>query len=111
MRLPGASCDRPSQGRENDPFQIYYFRDQQGLEVDFVVPTGSEKLLLAEAKAVRSIKPAMGHQMNKLARAISRYKVEKCVIHLNPPKGLKEEFRSLSPEIKAVPVSEIGGHC
>lgn len=88
--------------------EIYYFRDQQGLEVDFIIPIGSAKLLIIEAKAVRSIKPAMGASLNKLTRAISRYKVEKYVIHLNPPKGTKKELRCLSPGVKAIPVSEIG---
>lgn len=91
--------------------EIYYFRDQQGLEVDFVIPTASEKLLLMEAKAVRSVKPAMGASLLKLARAIPRYKVEKRIVHLNPPKGAKQEFRSLSPGITAIPVSEIGLLC
>ncbi len=91
--------------------QLYYFRDQQGLEVDFIVPTGSAKLSVLEAKAVRSVTPHMGTSLNKLARAISRYKVEKCVVHLNPPKGAKKEFYSLSPGIKTIPVSEIGEYC
>ena len=29
--------------------QIYFFRDQQGLEVDFIVPRSAEDLLLIEA--------------------------------------------------------------
>ena len=91
--------------------EIYYFRDQQGLEVDFIIPTGSAKLLVMEAKAVRSVKPAMGTSLNKLARAISRYDIEKCITHLNPPKGAKKEFHSLSPGVKAIPVEEIGLHC
>ena len=92
--------------------EIYYFRDQQGLEIDFIVPAGSGKLLVMEAKAVRSVKPAMGASLNKLARAISRYKAERCVVHLDPPGGsAKKEFHMLSPGIKAIPVSEIGAHC
>lgn len=91
--------------------EIYYFRDQQGLEVDFVIPSAGEKLLLMEAKAVRSVKPAMGVSLVRLARAIPRYKVEKRIVHLNPPKGAKQEFRSLSPGITAIPVSEIGSFC
>ena len=31
--------------------KLYCFRDQQGLEVDFVVPRGAGQLLLVEAKA------------------------------------------------------------
>ncbi len=88
--------------------ELYYFRDQQGLEVDFIIPKGPDSLLVLEAKASRSVKPAMTASLNKLSRSISRYKVEKYVIYLNPPKGIKKEFRSLSPGVKAVPVSEIG---
>ena len=90
---------------------IYYFRDQQGLEIDFIVPTGSAKLLIVEAKAVRSVKPAMAASLNKLGRAISRYSSEKCVVYLNPPKGAKKEFSGLFPGVKAIPVEKIGLHC
>lgn len=37
----------------------YYFRDQQGLEVDFVVPAGHQRLVLVEAKASRTVVPQM----------------------------------------------------
>ena len=88
--------------------EIYYFRDQQGLEVDFIVPEGNARLLVMEAKAVRSVKPDMGASLNKLTRAISRYKVEKYVIHLPPPKGAAKELRTLSPGVKAIPITAIG---
>jgi hypothetical protein len=91
--------------------EIYYFRDQQGLEVDFIIPTASAKLLVMEAKAVRAVRPSMAVPLDKLTRAISRYKVEKCVVHLNPPKGAKKGFYSLTPGVKAIPVAEIGAHC
>lgn len=39
------------------PRQLYYFRDQQGLEVDFVVPAGHRRLVLVEAKAARTSGP------------------------------------------------------
>ena len=91
---------------------IYYFRDQQGLEVDFIIPfSGNARLLVMEAKAVRSVKPSMGISLMKLARAIPGYKVEKYVVHLNPPKGVKKEFRTLSPGVMAIPVAEIGSLC
>jgi uncharacterized protein len=87
--------------------ELYYFRDQQGLEVDFIVPVGGAKLLVMEAKAVRCVTPAMGASLNKLSRAISRYKVEKYVVHLDPPPGTPKGFLSLSPGVKALPVSQI----
>ena len=91
--------------------EIYYFRDQQGLEVDFIIPTSSAKLLVMEAKAVRTVRPEMGVPLSKLTRAISRYKVEKCVVHLNPPKGTKRGFYGLAPGVKAIPVEAIAALC
>ena len=43
-------------GREK---ALYYFRDQQGLEVDFLVPLGRGTLALLEAKATRTPMPDM----------------------------------------------------
>ncbi|MFA4889098.1 MAG: ATP-binding protein [Candidatus Omnitrophota bacterium] len=88
--------------------QIYYFRGQQGLEVDFIVPGASGKIIMIEAKAARSVNPAMCVPLNKLARAVSRYKVEKYLVHLQPPNGTKHGIRCLFPGIKAVSVSDIG---
>ncbi|MFA5362682.1 MAG: ATP-binding protein [Candidatus Omnitrophota bacterium] len=88
--------------------ELYYFRDQQGLEVDFLVPAGNGRLLALEAKAARSVKPDMGAPLQKLARAVSRFKLEKYIVHLNPPHGANQEFHSILPGIKAIPVSEIG---
>ncbi|MCD6413695.1 MAG: ATP-binding protein [Elusimicrobia bacterium] len=87
--------------------QIYYFRDQQGLEVDFIIPAAGGKLLIIEAKAVRTVRPQMAMPMNKLSRAISRYKTEKYVVCLNPPEAAKKGFYSLAPGVKAVPVAEM----
>lgn len=87
--------------------EIYYFRDQQGLEVDFIVPGGNGRLIVMEAKASRSIRPDMGASLNRLSRAVSRYKVDKYVIHLPPAKGTGKELTTLSPGIKAIPVTEI----
>ena len=87
--------------------EIYYFRDQQGLEVDFIVPEGNGRLIVMEAKATRSIRPDMGASLNRLGRAVSRYKVDKYVIHLPPAKGTGKELTTLSPGIKAIPVTGI----
>lgn len=87
--------------------EIYYFRDQQGLEVDFIVPEGNGRLIVMEAKATRSVRPDMGASLNRLSRAVSRYKVDKYVIHLPPAKGTGKELTTLSPGIKAIPVTGI----
>ena len=37
--------------------EIYFFRDQTGLEVDFVIPQPGGRIRLVEAKATRSVRP------------------------------------------------------
>ena len=39
--------------------ELYHFRDEQGLEVDFVVPGRSGAVALVECKATRTVTPAM----------------------------------------------------
>jgi len=49
--------------------ELYYFRDQQGLEVDFVVPGRNASVTLVEAKASRTITPDMAGPMRRLTAA------------------------------------------
>lgn len=49
--------------------ELYYFRDQQGLEVDFVVPGKNGAMHLLEAKASKTAKPEMVIPMRKLSQA------------------------------------------
>lgn len=67
--------------------ELYFFRDEQGLEVDFVVPTGPAKLLFLEAKATRTLRPEMAISMERLARAVKRYKTHSAVIGLAADKS------------------------
>lgn len=61
--------------------ELYYFRDQQGLEVDFVVPSGHRELTLLEAKASRTVTPEAAESVVRLAAAISNYRVRALVVH------------------------------
>ena len=49
--------------------QLYFFRDQQGLEVDFLVPGKGASVTLIEAKATRTATPEMTLPMQALAKA------------------------------------------
>ncbi len=51
--------------------ELYYFRDQQGLEVDFVVPGRGGRLALVECKNTRTVTPAIAAPMQRLAKAVS----------------------------------------
>jgi hypothetical protein len=87
------------------PLEIYYFRDQQGLEVDLVVPTGNQKLLLIEAKASRKVTPHMADSLIRLGRVADRYDVTSLVVHRGRP-GAKA-LAAIRPGVTALPVEQI----
>jgi predicted AAA+ superfamily ATPase len=85
--------------------ELYYFRDQQGLEVDFVVPGRSGAVRLVEAKAGRTVTPGMAAGMLRLAGASRqrdrRRRVEMCVVHR--PARSAVGSTALVPGVRAVP--------
>ncbi len=60
--------------------ELYFFRDQQGLEVDFVIPRGASRLWLVEAKASKTLRPSDAASVSKLAAATQRYDTESFVV-------------------------------
>jgi uncharacterized protein len=60
--------------------ELYYFRDQQGLEVDFVVPGKNASMHLLEAKAAKTAKPDMALPMRKLSQAWKAHFGDKRVV-------------------------------
>lgn len=82
--------------------QLYYFRDQQGLEVDFVVPLGAGRLALVEAKASSTVRPEMAGSIARLAGAVRGFDVRGFVVHRRPKKSLGTS--ALLPGVRAVPV-------
>ena len=61
--------------------ELYYFRDQRGLEVDFLVPGGRERLVLLEAKASRTVYPEAARSLLALAASAGRRKADCIVVH------------------------------
>lgn len=61
--------------------ELYHFRDQQGLEVDFIVPQGAGKLALVEAKSTKTPRPAMVQPLRRLADAIERHPTRCLLVH------------------------------
>ncbi|MEW6416507.1 MAG: ATP-binding protein [Nitrospirota bacterium] len=83
--------------------ELYYFRDQQGLEVDFIIPMKGRRLMLLEAKASRTVVPEMAISLQRLSKAVSRYDVKSFVIHrlsevASISSALKPGIRALSVE-------------
>jgi predicted AAA+ superfamily ATPase len=68
---------RVNRGRERG---LYYFRDRQGLEVDFVVDQGAGRLLLIEAKATRTPMPDDSRSLARLMTATGPRTVQRAAV-------------------------------
>lgn len=58
-----------NQGRRKE---LYHFRDQQGLEVDFLFPNSRGKLWMVECKASKTVIPSMARPIESLRQAMGR---------------------------------------
>lgn len=67
--------------------ELFYFRDQQGLEVDFLVRLRDGGVILADAKAGRTVTPADAAPMRRLASAMQKAPVRMCLVHRTPRGG------------------------
>lgn len=83
--------------------ELYFFRDQQGLEVDFVVPEPEGRVLFLEAQWTRTPTPAMARPLAALIeRAGGR--ATGVVVH-RAPKDAKTDVRlPLGPSVQALGV-------
>jgi len=89
--------------------EIYYFRDQQGLEVDFVVPARGGGVRLVEAKASATVTPGMAEPMRRLAaawktRPVARGTVKMLLVHR--ASRAAPSSRAIAPGVLAIPWPE-----
>ncbi|MCC7380275.1 MAG: ATP-binding protein [Deltaproteobacteria bacterium] len=83
--------------------EIYHFRDEQGLEIDFLVPGKEGRVSLIECKASRTITPAMAAPMRRLADAMgdSGPHAPSCLlVHQAPRGGVRSE--AVAPGVRAL---------
>ncbi len=87
--------------------ELYFYRDQQGLEVDFLVPGGGRNLLLVEAKATRTVRPDAALPMQRLKGTHSRFQTRSFVVHWpsNKPAGPA----IVAPGVRMLSCREIAG--
>lgn len=91
-----------NQGRRKE---IYWFRDQQGLEVDFLVPRRGGGMRLVEAKGSATVRPEMAAPMQRLARAMrerhgTRTKTELLLVHMPSRSGPRSP--AVAPGVRAL---------
>ena len=86
--------------------ELWFFRDQQGLEVDFLFPGPGGRLCIVEAKATRTPVPAMAGGLLRLAgsmgkRAAGRAGRDLCVVHR--PSRTGPASTAIAPGVRALP--------
>jgi len=89
--------------------EFYYFRDQQGLEVDFLVPGRAGAIGLVECKAGYTVTPAMAAPMQRLAEALKRKRAKAAatrmfLVHQSPQAGTSTS--AVAPGVRALPWQE-----
>jgi predicted AAA+ superfamily ATPase len=84
--------------------ELYCFRDQQGLEVDFLIPKPNAKFWLVEAKASRTIQPTMASPLLALKKAANDRVSRSLIVHrkarTQPP------MTTVAPNVEAMPVEQ-----
>lgn len=89
--------------------ELYYFRDQQGLAVDFVVPQRGGGLALVECKATATVTPALATPLQRLASAARkrrpRLRVRAFLAH--QPRREPVRTRALAEGVQALPWREL----
>jgi len=65
--------------------EIYFFRDEQGLEVDLLFPGAGGSLVLAEIKATRTVHPAMAAPLARLSKASGLKNADAIFVHRRSP--------------------------
>ena len=84
--------------------ELYHFRDQQGLEVDFLFPHAGG-VWMVECKASRTVQPGMARPMASLRQAMgNRPPVRLSVVHRASPS--QPPTQVLAPGIDALPLEE-----
>jgi hypothetical protein len=86
--------------------ELYFFRDQQGLEVDFVLPRPGGGLTLVECKAGKTVFPHDARPILRLAEAVRKHRppgtrLELCVVH--EPRPGSAVTSALAPGVRALP--------
>ena len=82
---------------------LYYFRDRQGLEVDFLVDKGNNETMLLEVKASRTPKPADAAPMLSLMKNMTGRNVSAWLVHA----GASQKTSVLASGAKAVGMNDL----
>jgi uncharacterized protein len=84
--------------------ELYFFRDQQGLEVDFLAPASGGRTVLIEVKWTKTVTPAMADPLRRLRAAMAARRVEAVIVHRASPSAPGQS--TVAPGVQALSVAE-----
>jgi hypothetical protein len=84
--------------------ELYFFRDQQGLEVDFLLPRGNNELWLIECKAAKTVSTAMAAPLLSLRRSLPRPPRRAIVVHRRAQSDTR--MTAISPGVEALDTAD-----
>jgi predicted AAA+ superfamily ATPase len=93
-----------SQTNQGSRRELYYFRDQQGLEVDFLLPRPNVGLWLIEAKAGKTVQPGMAAPLLSLQRSLGKKTRRLIVVHRRPRASLGTS--AIAGGVQALPADD-----
>ena len=94
-----------SQVNRGERKELYFFRDQQGLEVDFLIPRPNAGLWPVEAKASRTVRPAMASSLISLSRALGDRAKRLIVVHRKSSASV--DTAAVAPGVEALDVGQL----
>jgi predicted AAA+ superfamily ATPase len=97
-----------SQANHGRRKELYHFRDQQGLEVDLLFPSGHGGLWMVECKASKTPKTAMAGPMGALRRSMGEKAAVRCAV-VHRQSSTAPPSRVLAPGIEALDVRAFAG--
>lgn len=94
-----------SQVNRGERKELYFFRDQQGLEVDFLIPRANAGLWAVEAKASKTVRPAMAASLLSLRKALGSRATRLTVVHRKSAGAISTT--AIAPGVDALDVGEL----
>jgi hypothetical protein len=87
--------------------ELYCFSDQQGLEVDFLVPQPNAKFWLVEAQAGRTVQSRMAGPLLALKKAAANRVSCSLIVHRKARS--QPNMTTVAPGVEAMPVEQFSG--
>lgn len=85
--------------------ELYFFRDQQGLEVDFLIPLPNAGLWAIEVKAGKTVRPAMAAPMLTLKQAMGPRARRLTIAHRKSQSAVSTT--ALAPGVEALDIPQL----